>query len=51
MKGDSLFEGYGEIMVTGDSAKFVDTNQLKFMTDPFVKVVYRSIIAYRNYSN
>jgi hypothetical protein len=38
IKGDSLFEGYGEIKVNGDTARFVDVSQLKFMTTPFVKV-------------
>ncbi len=38
IKGDSLFEGYGEIAVTGDTARFTDLSQLQFMTTPFVKV-------------
>jgi len=38
IKGDSLFEGYGEIIVTADTARFVNSSQLKFMTIPFVKV-------------
>jgi hypothetical protein len=38
IRGDSLFEGYGEITVKNDSAKFVNTAQLKFMMAGFVKV-------------
>jgi hypothetical protein len=38
IKGDSLFEGYGEIIVTGDTARFVNIDELKFLAVPFVKV-------------
>lgn len=38
IKGDSLFEGYGEIVVKNDTAKFADKSNLKFMETPFVKV-------------
>ena len=38
IKGDSLFEGYGEIVVTGDTARFANIDELKFMAVPFVKV-------------
>lgn len=38
IKGDSLFEGYGEIIVEGDKARFANTDQLKFMTIPFIKI-------------
>ena len=37
IKADSLFEGYGEIRVVGDTARFVDINNLKFLPAPFVK--------------
>lgn len=38
IKGDSLYEGYGEIKVTADSAAFINTSQLKFLPVPFVKI-------------
>ena len=38
IRNDSLFEGYGEIDVKNDTAKYVNTSQLKFMERPFVKV-------------
>ena len=38
IKGDSSFEGYGEITAKGDTAKFAHIRQLKYMTVPFVKV-------------
>ena len=38
IKNDSLFEGYGKVVVQNDTARFVNTRQLTFMKDPFVKV-------------
>ena len=37
MRGESLLEGYGEIEVKGDSAKFVNITGLKFLPTPFIK--------------
>lgn len=37
-RNDSLFEGYGELLVKNDTAKFVNISRLKFMEKPFVKV-------------
>ena len=38
IRNGSLFEGYGEIVVKNDTAKFVDTGQLQFMESPYVRV-------------
>ena len=38
IRNDSLFEGYGEIVVKNDTARYADTGLLKFMEKPFVKM-------------
>ena len=38
VKGDSLYEGFGEVKVNGKITKFVDNRNLKLMPAPFVKV-------------
>ena len=38
VKGDSLYEGFGEVKVNGKITKFVDNRNLKLMPSPFVKV-------------
>lgn len=37
IKGDSLFEGYGEVKVSGNTTKFANIKDVKFMTTPLVK--------------
>lgn len=38
IKGDSLFEGYGEIKMIGDTARFLNPNDLKYLPGAFTKV-------------
>ena len=38
IRNDSLFEGYGEIVVKNVTARYADTGLLKFMEKPFVKM-------------
>ena len=38
IKNDSLFEGYGEVVVQNDTTRFVNTNQITFMKNPLIKV-------------
>lgn len=38
IKNDSLLEGYGETVVKNDTARFVNTTELAFMKNPFIKV-------------
>lgn len=38
IREDSLFEGYGEIVVKSDTARFANPSELTFMKNPFIKV-------------